>query len=1031
MRRLAGIRLSRVNTGLLVSGATLLLASFLGRWVTIGGNQILRGAPWWVQVVLGGVGLLAIAVAVATSREPSRELETTQRFLGVPPRLPGRLVARLDMSKRVVGAMRADRRLVALAGIGGAGKSTVAASACWDRRVQRRFRDGVIWLDAGRGREPVGLLADLARRLGMPDGDASFVTVDQGRDKVATALQGKHVLIAVDNVWERGPIDAVIGLAPDCSVIFTTRLAELAAVFGAVQIRVDRLVTAQALKLMGRWMDKAPEDLPADARTLCTRVGNLALGVAMTGAMVARGRSPADVLALMDQDLGRVHADMDPEYQYRSLRAAIEAGISDLSHADQRRYEQLAVFTGRNSFPREAAEALWQPELTAADVGDLLAELTGRSLLTATGDTWYTAHDLQYDVLSRRLSPDGRTAANRQLLRAYGIRYAAGWSASASDQYLAGALISHLHQAGLDTEARAVLRDIRWIQARLAHGHLHDLISDYGHVTDPLSRQIAQALRLSEQILGADPGQVRSQLAGRLMDHSDPAIAGWAADITRLRAASPWLAAITPALTPTTGALRQVLNGHTRGVLGVAVSSDGTRAVTSGRDGTWRLWDLTTGRQQAMNTVGYTSKGYPPDSVPAVAITSDGTKAIICGAHIAQEWDLVTYRRTVGFQLTHGRASCPMFSVAVSADGTRAVVGCAHSDVRVWSFYDDDVWSRIDVHCASALSVALTDDARIAVIGRRDGVVQRMQGKFRRNERAVIGRHDGPVWSVAIAPGGTRAISGGDDRTVRVWDVNGGGQQDMLTGHSAPVRSVAVSADGMLAVSGSDDGTVQVWDLATARRVRELVSGTRRAVLTGHSGPVRSVAVSADGMLAVSGSDDGTVRVWDLAIGSQPSPTAVEPDSMLAVTADGTFALKEGENGTVLVWNKVTDCEVARLDKQSDPAPPMVITQDNMVAIAVNANALVVWDLPSRRPQAQLVGHRGPVSCLTVTADGTMAISGGIDRTVRVWDLTSRTEIARWTGDHPLDACAALPGEPLRIAVKQQGGQPYLLQLHV
>ena len=90
MRRpFGGVRLSRVNTALLMAGVALLLVAVLGRWVTIGSNQILQGAPWWVQVVLGVAGLLAIALAVATSREPARELRTVRGFLGAPPRDAG------------------------------------------------------------------------------------------------------------------------------------------------------------------------------------------------------------------------------------------------------------------------------------------------------------------------------------------------------------------------------------------------------------------------------------------------------------------------------------------------------------------------------------------------------------------------------------------------------------------------------------------------------------------------------------------------------------------------------------------------------------------------------------------------------------------------------------------------------------------------------------------------------------------------------------------------------------------------------
>ena len=84
-------------------------------------------------------------------------------------------------------------------------------------------------------------------------------------------------------------------------------------------------------------------------------------------------------------------------------------------------------------------------------------------------------------------------------------------------------------------------------------------------------------------------------------------------------------------------------------------------------------------------------------------------------------------------------------------------------------------------------------------------------------------------------------------------------------GHAYRVNSVAVSADGRLALSGSSDSTVKVWDLRSGQELR---------TLAGHAYGVNSVAVSADGRLALSGSGDSPVKVWDLTSGQElrPSP---------------------------------------------------------------------------------------------------------------------------------------------------------------
>ena len=766
MRWLRGVRLSKVNTTLLVFGLALLIAAAAGPRANINGSSIGPGASWWQRAIVLAVGVLTIGWAVLASPDSVPALRTGKGFLGAPPRAPARLVRRPDLTAAVVRALRARDGTVALAGIGGAGKSTLAVSACADRRVRRAFRDGITWLEAGPGQDPVALLADLARRLGLPQAAAGFATVSQGRDELAAALRGKRVLIAVDNVWDRGPLDALTGLAATCTVVFTSRRAELATTANATKILVDELTQDQALELLGRWTGQPPALLPDTARMLCTRVGNLVLGIAMAGAMVAHGRSFADVLELIELDLTSVRADLDPAYPYRTLFAAIEAGIGDLPEASQERYAQLAVFSGRGPFPRDAARALWQPELPGAEVGDLLAELTGRSLLTTAGEGWYVAHDLQYDVLDRRLGPARLAAAHARLLAGYRVRYPGGWADSAADRYLARALASHLHAADLGSELRAVLSDTAWIQARLTHGQLPDLIPDYSYAEDPLTREILRALRMSAPALAADPAQVRGQLTGRLMGHPDPGIAAWASDLASRRGPTAWLAPLTAALTPTTDPLQQTLTGHAGGVSSVAVSADATTAVSGGGDGMVRVWDLATGRQRAALT-GHAG------GVSSVAVSADGTTAVSGGFDgMVRVWDLATGRQRAALT---GHTD-EVLSVAVSADGTTAVSGGGDGMVRVWDL----------------------------ATGR---------------QRAALTGHAGEVRSVAVSADGATAVSGGGDGMVRVWDLATGQLRAALTGHAGWVSSVAVSADGATAVSGGFDKTARVWDLAKLAQV--------------------------------------------------------------------------------------------------------------------------------------------------------------------------------------------------------------------
>ena len=277
MRRLRDVRLSKVNASLLLFGLALLAVAAVGPGVSVDGTQISPDASWGTRAVLVALGATAIIWAVLASRGPVRELWADRGFLGARPREPDQFIARPDLTERVIAALSGRPRAVALVGIGGVGKTTLAAAACGDRRVQRRFRDGIIWLEAAAGKESEQLLKDLAKCLGMSDAESSFATVRQGRDVLAAHLRDKRRLIAVDNVWDRGPLDALVGLAPACTTLFTTRQAELVETSSAAHIGVDELTQEQALGLLGRWTRRAPAELPTEARVLCTRVGNLAL----------------------------------------------------------------------------------------------------------------------------------------------------------------------------------------------------------------------------------------------------------------------------------------------------------------------------------------------------------------------------------------------------------------------------------------------------------------------------------------------------------------------------------------------------------------------------------------------------------------------------------------------------------------------------------------------------------------------------------------------------------------------------------
>ena len=110
-------------------------------------------------------------------------------------------------------------------------------------------------------------------------------------------------------------------------------------------------------------------------------------------------------------------------------------------------------------------------------------------------------------------------------------------------------------------------------------------------------------------------------------------------------------------------------------------------------------------------------------------------------------------------------------------------------------------------------------------------------------------------YAVAFSPDGGQLVTGSDDHTIWLWNVQTGALLHIMTGHTVAVVSLAYSSDGMLLASGSYDHTVRIWDVETGLQV---------GMYTGHSDNIWSVAFSENGLCIASGDADGQVHVWSI-----------------------------------------------------------------------------------------------------------------------------------------------------------------------
>jgi WD40 repeat protein len=294
-------------------------------------------------------------------------------------------------------------------------------------------------------------------------------------------------------------------------------------------------------------------------------------------------------------------------------------------------------------------------------------------------------------------------------------------------------------------------------------------------------------------------------------------------------------------------------------------------------------------------------------------------------------------------------------------------------------------------HSDTVLCVAFSPDGKTVASGSTDTTVRFIDPLSASAKGAPITGHLGPVSAVRFSPDGemlATAGSGGDERTVRLWNVGDHGVIGRLTGHLDSVTDVVFSPDGTMLATASADATVRLWSLRSRRQI---------ASLSGHGAPVRAVTFSPDGKLLASAGADGTARLWDVEHRASIAILKARDEvNAVAFSPDGKLLASGGRENTVRLWN--VD------DRRAKGAIDIVSTTSGWVrslAFSPNGRALAagsvdnrirVWDAAGGNLLVELTGHANSVNGIAFRQGpgAELLLASGGDRTVRLWNLTGR-----------------------------------------
>jgi tetratricopeptide (TPR) repeat protein len=305
--------------------------------------------------------------------------------------------------------------LTAVYGMGGVGKSVLAAAIAHDAEAQRSFPDGVLWAMLGPGASGASdadpHLAAWGQMLGIDL--KPYLTQDARVSVLRAALQSRRCLLVIDDPWPKGAAAARVlrdVRGRDCCALVTTRYAEVAAKLDATAHAVDVLTAGEALALLqSRLRRGLGEGETQPAEELAQRLGYLPLALSLAAAQVNMRRGWEDLLApLREQQPAADQLDFsDPETRDQSLRLTFDASYDCLSKGDQRRYRWLGAMAGQALFRAADAALLWDEKpVTAQKALQRLARCALLDALRDGGEFLYRQHLLLRQDARRRMDKE-------------------------------------------------------------------------------------------------------------------------------------------------------------------------------------------------------------------------------------------------------------------------------------------------------------------------------------------------------------------------------------------------------------------------------------------------------------------------------------------------------------------------------------------------------------------------------------------------------------------------------------------------
>ncbi|WP_069471890.1 WD40 repeat domain-containing protein [Candidatus Marithrix sp. Canyon 246] len=221
-----------------------------------------------------------------------------------------------------------------------------------------------------------------------------------------------------------------------------------------------------------------------------------------------------------------------------------------------------------------------------------------------------------------------------------------------------------------------------------------------------------------------------------------------------------------------------------------------------------------------------------------------------------------------------------------------------------------------------------------------------------------------------------------DDNGDGIYNVEDGKQATKIQiGKELSVlRSIDISPDGRYGLSGSADKTMKLWELSNGSEIRNFA---------GHTDGIYSVSLSPDGRYALSGSADKTMKLWELSTGAEIRSFIGHNSGIMsvAISADGRYALSGSSDAAMKLWELSTGAEVRSFIGHASSVNSVTFSSDSHYALSGSSDkTMKLWDISTGSEIHSFAGHTESITSVAFSPDGRYVYSGSGDGTLKMWD---------------------------------------------